>query len=57
MFDKIVTTDYSKAPKSLRSLLIGRALQTLTAIIDCDIVPRGEQGDNFKINVMAFAFE
>ena len=50
-------TDFSKAPKSLRSLLTGRTLQCSTLVVDCDIVPRGDQGDAFKQHVMRFAFE
>ena len=58
MFDEmIISTDFSKAPAVLKSLLIGRVLQCATSIIDCDIVPRGEQGDAFKQQVMVFAFD
>ena len=57
LFDQIIATDFSKAPGHLWSLLIGRSLQTATAIIDCDIVPRGDHGDSFKNQVMVFAFE
>ena len=57
MFDEVIMTDFGSAPGSLRSLLVGRALSCATAIIDCDIVPRGEQGDAFKSQVMVFSFE
>ena len=57
LFDEMILTDFSSAPNILRSLLTGRALQCGTAIIDCDLVPRGEQGDFFKQNVMIFAAE
>ena len=50
-------TEFASAPQSLQSLLTGRTLQCATLIVDCDIIPRGEQGDNFKQNVMRFAFE
>jgi len=56
LFTQILATEFHRAPKSLRSLLAGRALQCATLVIDCDIVPRGEQGDNFKQAVMKFAF-
>lgn len=57
MFDEVILADFSKSPLTLKSLLTGRALQCSTSIIDCDIVPRGEQGDSFKQKVMVFAFE
>lgn len=57
LFDQVILTDFSQAPATLKSLLTGRSLQCATAIIDCDIVPRGDQGDAFKQNVMVFAFE
>ena len=57
MFDDVILSDFSQATASLKSLLTGRALQCATSVIDCDIVPRGEQGDAFKNNVMVFAFD
>lgn len=57
LFDQVVATEFAAAPGPLRTLLIGRALQCATLIIDCDIVPRGDQGDAFKQSVMVSAFE
>lgn len=55
MFDRIILSDFDKAPLGLRQLLYGRALQCATVVIDCDIVPRGEQGDDFKQRLLMFA--
>ena len=48
LFDSVILADFTRAPPVFRMLLVGRALQCATAIIDCDIVPRGDQGDAFK---------
>jgi len=42
LFDEMVQTSFSTAPKALRSFISGRVLQCSTFIIDCDIVPRGD---------------
>lgn len=57
MFDRIILSDFEQAPLGLRVLLYGRALQCSTAVIDCDIVPRGEQGGDFKQRLLLFAAE
>ena len=57
LFDEVICTNFSAAPKILKSLLSGRVLQCVTLIMDCDIIPRGDQGDTFKQRVMNFALE
>ena len=57
LFDSVILADFEQAQPVFRMLLVGRALQCATAIIDCDIVPRGEQGDAFKQRVMVMSFE
>ena len=53
LFGEILETDFDKAPKSLRGCLVGRSLWCASQV--CDLVPRNEQGDQFKSRMIDMA--
>ena len=53
LFGEILETNFDKVPKSLRGCLIGRSIWCANQV--CDLVPRNEQGDQFKNSIIDLA--